>query len=113
MLSGEPRPRLQAAGHRARQSRRRARVHVHGRGIPTAEVPACLCGRSWSPRGAARELSGFPCHRKLRRAQITIRGIFLDANPFITSYASATNKYHSGYYGNYVRTGRNPTPTLT
>lgn len=63
---------------------------------------ACA-GRSWSPRGAARELSGFPCHRKLRRAQITIRGIFLDANPFITSYASATNKYHTGYYSNYVR----------
>ena len=35
--------------------------------------------------------------------QVTIRGIYLDANPFITSYAAATNKYHTGYYSTYVR----------
>ena len=36
-------------------------------------------------------------------AQITIRGIILDANPFITAYASLTNKYHTGWYIQNVR----------
>ena len=35
--------------------------------------------------------------------QITIRGIILDANPFITAYAAPTNKYHTGYYIQNVR----------
>ncbi|KAK9830874.1 hypothetical protein WJX81_000716 [Elliptochloris bilobata] len=29
---------------------------------------------------------------------VTIRGIVLDASPFITAYNNPTNKYHSGYY---------------
>lgn len=35
--------------------------------------------------------------------QVTIRGIFLDANPFITSYNAPTQKYHSAYYVANVR----------
>jgi len=42
------------------------------------------------------------------RAQVTIRGIFLDANPFITSYAPTTNKYHTGYYSTFVRAPEQP-----
>ncbi len=42
------------------------------------------------------------------RAQVTIRGIFLDANPFITSYAPTTNKYHTGYYSTFVRAPGQP-----
>ena len=35
--------------------------------------------------------------------QVTIRGIFLVANPFITAYNTSTNKYHSPYYVENVR----------
>ena len=76
----------------------------------------CRQPHAWAP-GGAQSLPDMhcrcclACHVPRARsqnwtwaaAQVTIRGIILDANPFITAYATPTNKYHTGYYIQNVR----------